>query len=463
MRCTGEFKRFSFILAEILAMKAAVHGVFLFLSLFVLPVAYGGGKYFTWFDGQSKARVRLDVTTGQVLKEVAVGNWQSEDQIQLPPDLASFLPPTLSNHYFFGEDFNKIILTVDGTGQVYELDLGSKQLSRMDRTFYSGYNFGATLFKRNGIIYSVGGVGFWAYSQAITYFDEKSAEWQAVRPKTPGPESIFDGYQGYSESADKFFTGGSELGKFLENVPLDINKEVYAYDFKTNSWEMLGEINPLLFEDTNRELAWNGQFFIQFSREKVYLIDPVANKVFVYQSTKEQFQGGEFRFVSGNEVFCYWDLETGPVSNFSISEIQEKATFVGHFYSPKSAYTWYFVLAAASGIVLLAGLLLRKRFKKSNQLNFDAQEKVLIHAFLALPAGSFLSTVEVNELLGLSTKTLENQRKIRLNTIAKLNQKIQLYFKIEKAIERHVSPEDKRQSRYSLNAEANKGLSAYFQ
>jgi len=71
--------------------------------------------------------------------------------------------------------------------------------------------------------------------------------------------------------------------------------------------------------------------------------------------------------------------------------------------------------------------------------------------------------VEVNELLGLSSKTLENQRKIRLNTIAKLNQTIQLYFKIEKAIERHVSPEDKRQTRYSLNAEAIKALIAHFQ
>ncbi len=444
-------------------MKVAVYGVFLLLSLFVLPMAYGAGKYFTWFDGPSKARVRLDVTTGQVFKEVTLGTWQSQDQIQLPLDLVKVLPPSLSNHYFFTEDFNKIILTVDGTGQVYELDLGSKQLARVDRTFYSGYNFGATLFERNGIIYSVGGVGFWTYSQAITYFDQKSAEWQAVRPKTPGPESIFDGYQGYSESADKFFTGGSEIGKFLENVPLDVNKDVYAYDFKTNSWELLGEISPLLFEDSDRELAWNGQFFIQFSREKVYLIDPVANKVFVYQSTKEQFQGGEFRFVSGGEVFCYWDLETGPVSSFSISELQEKATLIGPFYSPKTSYTWYYVIGAASGLILLLGLFLRKRSKKSKLLHFDTQEKVLIHAFLALPAGSFLSTVEVNELLGLSAKTLENQRKIRLNTIAKLNQTIQLHFKIEKGIERHASPEDKRQTRYSLNAEAAKALRAYFQ
>ena len=115
-------------------------------------MAYGGGKYFTWFDGPSKARVRLDVSSGQVLKEVAVGNWQSVDQIQLPLDLVTALPPRLSNHYFFGEDFNKIVLTVDGTGQVYELNLLTKQLRRVDRTFFSGYNFGATLFERNGII-----------------------------------------------------------------------------------------------------------------------------------------------------------------------------------------------------------------------------------------------------------------------------------------------------------------------
>jgi hypothetical protein len=57
---------------------------------------------------------------------------------------------------------------------------------------------------------------------------------------------------------------------------------------------------------------------------------------------------------------------------------------------------------------------------------------------MSLDSENYLSTVEVNELLGLSGKTLENQRRIRLNTIAQINQKIQLFFYIDKAIERHT-------------------------
>ena len=81
---------------------------------------------------------------------------------------------------------------------------------------------------------------------------------------------------------------------------------------------------------------------------------------------------------------------------------------------------------------------------------------------MSLDADHYLSTVEVNELLGLSGKTLENQRRIRLNTIAQINHKIQLYFHIEKAIERHTSPDDKRLTRYSLSGVALKALKNHF-
>jgi hypothetical protein len=278
--------------------------------------------------------------------------------------MLSQLPPTLSNHYFYSEDKQLLIFTVAGTGQVYELDFSTRVLKRMDRTFYSGYNFGAEVFERNGAIYSVGGVGFWAYSKAITYFDTNSAEWQALRPKNPGPKSIFNGYQGYSKSADKFFTGGSEEGEFLENVPLGLNKNFYAFDFKTNTWEELGEINPLLFKDVNRELAWNGNYFIQFSREKVYLIDPIKNEIFEHKSVKEQFQGGEFRFVVGDTVYCYWDLENGSVSKFSISEIQSKASYVGAFYNPPSSFLMYYLLGGGAVLLLFGILIYRKKSKK---------------------------------------------------------------------------------------------------
>jgi hypothetical protein len=434
--------------------------LFLFFSLLNLQNLHAGSKYFTWIDPQSASRTRIDIASGEVFKEVSLGEWQLYFKAQVSPQNALTLPPTVSNHYFFSADKSRLITTVDGTGQVYELNFLEKKLLRIDRTFYAGYNFGADVFQRNQVIYSVGGVGFWSYSKAITYFDVKSAEWQAIRPKNEGPESIFDGYQGYSNKADKFYTGGSEVGKYLENYSLTTSENLYAYDFKTNLWSLLGEINPELLKEPNRELAWNGTYFVQFSREKVYLIDPVKNTVFVYKSNKEQFQGGEYRFATGDIIYCYWDLDNGPLNKLSIKEIYAKASYLGPFYAPKS-YTLYYVFGGLL-ISIIAGILYYvKRRKQEKYLSFDAQEMAFLKALMALDSENYLSTVEVNELLGLSGKTLENQRRIRLNTIAQINQKIQLFFHIEKAIERHTSPEDKRLTRYSLNSTAIKVLKGH--
>ena len=442
-------------------MKVIQQGLCVLFLIFVSTTKlYGGSKYFTWLDPHFKTRARVDLASGQIFNESSLGNWQFSSKIQLESEVLLHLPPSLSNHYFFSSNLRKLIITVDGTGQVFELNFDAKLLHRIDKTFYSGYNFGADVFERNGQIYSVGGVGFWAYSKAITYFDKNTLEWQAIRPKNSGPETIFDGYQGYAKAADKFYTGGSEEGKFLENVSLSINPDIYAYDFKNNTWQLLGEINPELLKQPSRELAWNGNFFVQFSREKVYVIDPVKNAVFVYKSSKEQFQGGEYRLVSGDMIYSYWDLENGPLSKLSIKDIQSKAKYLGPFYIEKPHWIPYAV-ALLAFILLISLLWYIKRAKKVKELSFDEQEKVFLQALMALSGDSFLSTVEVNDLLGLSTKSLENQRRIRLNTIAQINQKIQVYFKIKKAIDRNPSPEDKRLSRYALTSEAMKALKGY--
>ncbi len=443
-------------------MKVVQRGFFvLLLSLSTLSQLYGNDKYFSWLDPNLKQRARIDLITGELLKESTPGNWRVHGTIKVDPGIVLHLPPTVSNHYFFSPDSQKLIFTLAGTGQVFELNFLSKTLKRIDQTFYSGYNFGADVFERNAQIYSVGGVGFWTYSRAITYFDKNTAEWQAIRPKNFGPESIFDGYQGYSKLTDKFYTGGSEEGKYLENNPLGIDVNCYVYDFKTNEWTLLGEINAELLEQQNREIIWNGNYFVQFSREKVYLIDPVKNAVFVYKSNKEQFQGGEYRYAVGDEIYCYWNRDNGPISKLSIREIESKAIYLGPFYSPPSKWLYYAGIGFGS-LALLGLFYFRKRTKEAKKLTFDLQEKLLLKSLMDLTADSFLSTVEVNEILGLSGKTLENQRRIRLNIIAQVNQKIQLFFQIDNAIERHPSPEDKRLSRYSLNSAALKVLKNQF-
>jgi hypothetical protein len=100
------------------------------------------------------------------------------------------------------------------------------------------------------------------------------------------------------------------------------------------------------------------------------------------------------------------------------------------------------------GIVFMYYRKNNKRF----QLNLDQQEFSLLNALIATQEGG-LTTVQVNDLLDLSKKNLDNQRKLRLNIISNINHQIYLNYRIENAIVRSSSADDKRQSLYTLKTD----------
>jgi hypothetical protein len=83
-------------------MNVIQKGLFvLFFGLLHFQNLYGGSKYFTWIDPQSASRTRIDIASGEVFKEVNLGEWQLYFKAQVAPQYALTLPPTVSNHYFF--------------------------------------------------------------------------------------------------------------------------------------------------------------------------------------------------------------------------------------------------------------------------------------------------------------------------------------------------------------------------
>jgi hypothetical protein len=58
-------------------MNVIQKGLFvLFFSLLHFQNLYGGSKYFTWIDPQSASRTRIDIASGEVFKEISLGEWQ---------------------------------------------------------------------------------------------------------------------------------------------------------------------------------------------------------------------------------------------------------------------------------------------------------------------------------------------------------------------------------------------------
>lgn len=434
---------------------------YLFLVLLVLlsSLSLADGRFISWFDVIHKLRKRIDLEHRTLQAEYAPGKWQDMKLVQFDSLANRHLPPRITAHAFYFDD-GKWRFTLAGTGIVFDFDENKGTLTKADRTYFSGYNFGASVFLRQDTLYSFGGSGFWDYSKALTYFDVATKEWENIKAQNLGPKAIFNGFHGYHASSDLFYSGGSEYHNFLNNEPTALDQLFYQFDFKTNRWELLGNILPELFQTKAREIIWSGRYFVQFSDQAIYFIDPVANQVYKYQSATRFFQAAPQMFVHNGSIYGFWDEEGGKVTSFNIFSLVRKSTPIGSFYSANSYWTYYLLGVFLFVFALLIFNYLRKRDKKHN-LQLEEQEMNLVKALIAAESKG-LSTVEVNDLLGLSAKNLDNQRRLRLNIISNINHKLYLKYRIEHAIVRTSSSLDKRQSVYLFSNDVLRLLKQVF-
>ena len=285
----------------------------------------------------------------------------------------------------------------------------------------------------------------------MTFFDEHSKEWENIKAENLGPKSIFNGFHGYDLKSDLFYSGGSEYHSFLEKQPTLIDAELYAFDFTSNRWKLLGNIMPKLLEAKAREIRWSGRYFVQFSEEEVFIIDPVKNQVFHYQNKTKSYKAAPLMYIQEGIIHGYWDEEAGKRFSISIAELLQNSEPIGQFYSPKSKLNY--ILAGLFVLVLLGVVFTYfRKNKKQLQLNLDEPELSLLNTLLTSKQGG-LTTIEVNDLLGLAKKNLDNQRKLRLNIISNINHQIYLKYRIDNAIIRISASDDKRQSLYTLKNE----------
>ena len=85
-------------------------------------------------------------------------------------------PPGLSTNYFqTGPD--QFTITILGTGQTYVFNSGECLLSRIDKTYFRGYNFQPIQFIRQDTLISLGGTGFWRNHNIATFFHRPLYVW----------------------------------------------------------------------------------------------------------------------------------------------------------------------------------------------------------------------------------------------------------------------------------------------
>ncbi|MEY3678835.1 MAG: hypothetical protein RI924_976 [Bacteroidota bacterium] len=432
----------------------------LFLSAFSPLKAQS--RNFAWVDPSTTSRHYIQIDTRELWSESSPGKWINEGKVIANQVPLTDLPPSFHTNYFHIIEGESIWFTLIGTGQVYEYRVATKTFRRLDRTFYRGHNFKAIQFIRKGKLYSFGGYGFWHFSNVLTYFDQLRAEWEVIRQKNLGPPTITErGFNGFSSSKDLFYTGASEQEDLLENLNKKYGEHFFAYDFKANSWTILGKINPVLLTSQNWDVFWNGSYFLKWEHDRLFIIDPAKNEVLMYKDNSKFFTTNGQYLAKRDTIYNYWN-DKGNIDYFSVRELLAKSEYVGPFYSkeiPFLNYVLIFSLLISSGGVFWIYLA---RKKKTAIGHFEPMEEKLLRAFIRKGQTGHLSSQQVNDLLVLQSKSFDNQRRIRINTINRINQKMANEFRIFDAIYRGVSLEDKRQSIYKLSPEALQRLKEYF-
>ncbi len=403
-----------------------------------------------WFDYKTALRRKINIDTYELKAEYQVGKWITVGKVNVDPLALKDLPLGFVNSYFHSANDSLIYFTIFGTGQVYEFEPNTTTLKRIDQTYYRGYNFGSIPFSRKGKLYSAGGYGFWHYSNVITSFNFDKKEWDAVIPENAGPAVINEyGFNGYSSKEDVFYSGASANENLFSDLKRYRIKQFFKYDFKNQQWTELGSINEDLLAEDSREIYWNGTYFLQWANNKLYIIDPVANEVYVYKNNERFFVTNKEYFSKGDTIYNYWSDDNGSLEYFSVKEYLKNAEYIGPFYS--IGIPWYnFAIGGVFVSLILGGLVYNRKAKVTVKIQLNKSERELLHALLVKKPGGVLTTLEINEILSLKAKTMENQRRIRTNIINQINSKILDMFNIPDAIEREASAEDKRVILYRL-------------
>ena len=248
----------------------------------------------------------------------------------------------------------------------------------------------------------------------------------------------------------------------------------------------LGDLNPLLskfFPDPNHirriinSPRLNGTF-VAFNPDNIFLLDFENNAVFrlINKNIKDVFfgksdgSGAVQLFESGDSIYyCKSTDTTLQLYSFSIS----RKDFVREQYPLFIPYNGinekllmlipiFFIIVS----VMLIILYIRKKRYASNHFNenkeevnyseieFNPLEFELIKK-MANAQGELksFSVEDINAALGLSRKTIEIQKKVRNETINRINHKFKIIFNVnDELIERIRLEEDRRYYIYSISA-----------
>ncbi len=407
---------------------------------------------------------RIDFKSKKYWQEQQLNHWEVLGEVDLQSVNLADLPPKyiyntfeIKGHFFF---------VIAGTGQVYEFDPVKRILSRVDQTYYRGYNFGALQFSHHDTLFSFGGIGFWHYNNVQTFFDLQTKEWEMVKAKGDIPKRIYSTFAGYSKREGKLFMLEIPDAFVTPTIqPLDF----YEYDLKTNVWNKKGSVSVDFlnsFDKRYAEVIWLNDLFVIPCTNGEIIVDPIKNTSYKYLGSKTSFFIPGFTiFAKGNMLYSYKkDFPEKSNKNYmdsvDIRVLMSQSEKIGLFYNPTSwlPHEWYLYLTlmAIFCISVLFNLAYfkswrkwKKSFSKSSSLSTEALS--FLDKCLVLGVNHVLTSNEITHLMGYDNQSYDTQRQYRSKLINHINAHFKDHYNIPNVIVRISSNADKRFVEYVIS------------
>jgi len=419
-------------------------------------------------DVKNNKLYRLNLKSNSCIELLPTGQ-QKTRTIQLENVRIDDLPPEIAA-YHFQISTNDFLITIQGTGQTYLFNTQKCLLSRIDKTYFRGYNFQSIQFIRQDTLISLGGTGFWRNHNIPTFFHKPLNEWELYgNISENGPEGISSQFGGYYPQADRIYCLGFPK-LYSENK--DLKYPFYQFDFKGKTWNELGFVDfrrPELKSFNKFASQWIAPYFFSYEISIGEFIDPIENKIYQYEGKNMAFFHLSTQiYIKGKYIYSFqrtynrnrFDVK---LDSMTIDQLKKNSVILGHFYTPRIWYnevnwagiTFYLFLFILAGLVLtLLRIIKNKKLQEIKSWDQLPEQGELFLTYLCAQSNFTCTTEKLNEILQCEGKTIESQRQSRSKFISSINLFFERNHGIQEAIQRHQSEIDKRFVNYVISPEA---------
>ncbi len=410
-----------------------------------------------------------------------IGNISNTEYLKLfPSDIG------MENSLFgFIKNRNGLFTYIDGTGRIYKaINLKNDTLTftKIDSTKFYGNNFNSIKFSYNQVIYSLGGYGFWHKHGQLTYFKE-GFEWYIIKLKK---EFEWDNYLfNYQMKEGLIYS----IIRNKPNQELDtketLNPYVVELNLKNNNLNNLGSISKkidvksITFKIDIPSLkglliaSESGYLLLNFIENKVYkLIN--KSKINILESKAGSSIQNTFEYNGSIYFNKYPHSELFNIKLDKTDFAEEPYPLFVQFGNDTILSSFIYLLLATIIIAFII-IFIYKNYKTSNQKldadinnienvvrslisnsnNFSDFETTIILKIIEKSKKREYCTVnEINELLGIKSKSMEIQKRVRTEFINRINYKFNENCNINSTlIQRVRSNDDSRFINYEITDE----------